>query len=544
MEVLRTALGSAGLRRLLTASAGTYVGIWAFTILFAIYAYDEGGAKAVGIAALVRQLPTGLAAPSICLFADRYPRRSVLVASSAAQAAAIAAVAALVSGGAPYALVLTIAALGTTAGAPFRPAQFALIPQLARTPAQIAAANVAWNAVENFGFLCGSLAAAALVGPIGLDASLALCTLPYVAGALVFVLLPRDARPDVVDVDPASARDELMAGLRTIWAHREMRLLSGVYGSEALIQGTVDVLLVICALDLLGTGDGGVGVLNTAWGAGALVGSWLALSLLGRGRLASGVAWGCVLAGVPLAIVGITAAPVLAVLMLVVLGLGYALLESALATLVQRRASDDVLARVFGVHEALFVLGTAAGGLLAAVLVSALGVASALVVTGLALPLLALGLRKRLGRLEAAVLVPQRPFELLRALRMFAPLPIATVENMAARASMLHTAAGVEIIRQGEDGDSFYVIDEGEVDVLVDGRPVAQGRPGDCMGEIALLRDQPRMATVRTRTDVRLVVLDRQEFLAGVGSHPRSATTAAHMAHERTVEAAATASAQ
>lgn len=535
--LLRTTFESAALRRLLAGSAGGYLGLWAFTVLFAIYAYGEGGAAAVGVAALLRQLPAGLLAPWISVFADRYPRRKVLLVSGAVQTVLMAAVGGLVAIDGPYAAVVALAAVMTVAAAPFRPAQFALIPQLAGTPAQIAAANVVWGAVEYAGFLGGSLAAAGLVASLGLTGALQLCAAPIALGTLVLAGLPMHAGSDDAG-ETIHAWAELSAGIRAVRANAEMRLLTGFRGADALVQGCVDVLLVVCAIELLDTGQSGVGVLSSAWGVGGVVGGWLGLSLLRRGRLASGVGLGSLLAGLPLALITLWAAPVPAIASLVVLGVGFAVLEAALNTLLQRQASDTVLARVFGVNEGIYVLGTALGGLLAAGLVSALGVEGALVATGLALPVLALALRPRLSRLEAGIEVPERAFALLRGVDMFAPLPIATMEILASRSTFEDLPPGQVLIRQGDVGDSFYVVDQGYLDVFVDGRHVDEREPGSCLGEIALLRDLPRMATVQASGRARVLALARQEFLSAVGSHERSSRAADRLAEERRAWAA------
>lgn len=538
MQVLRTALASAELRRLLLAFAATSLGTWAFAVLFALYAYAEAGATAVGLAILVRMLPAGLAAPSLALLADRYSRRSVLLVSASLQAVALMLLAASVALGAPFAVVLGMGALVTIAGAVYKPAQAALLPKLAESPAQIAAGNVAWSMVDYTGFLTGSLLAAALVGLIGPAAGFATCAVPFVVGAVMVMRLPRDDRPELHPEDALPRRAQLAAGLATIRAHPEMRLLMGILGANMLVQGIIDVLLVVTAIELLGIGESGVGWLNSMWAAGGLVGGFVALTLLARGRLASGVAVGCVLAGLPLVGIGLWHEPAAAVALLVVLGIGYALLESSLLTLTQRLASDDVLARVFGVQETLFVVGSATGGLTGAALVAALGLDATLMVTGLALPALAVVLRRRLRELDAGAVVPERAYALFRGLPMFAPLPIAMIENLATHAAFEQHPAGTEIIRQGEQGEHFYVVEEGTLDVLTDGRLIAQCGAGDCVGEIALLRSQPRMATVLTTSPVRLVVLDRGDFLAGVSGHARSTREADRLAGGRLNELA------
>ena len=540
MRVLRTALGSAPLRRLLLGFAASSVGMWAFTILFALYAYAEGGATAVGVAALVRMLPCAFAAPSLAVLADRYSRRAVLLASTACQTAALVLVAAAIALDAAFAIVLVLGGLFTIASAPYRLAQGALIPRLADSPGEIAAANVALSGVDYAGFLVGSLLTGVLATTLGIDVSIAICGLPYLVCIFALTGLPHDERPEPLDsAERTHALAEIAAGVRTIWGHPEMRLVNGIYALDMLVQGMIDVLIVLTAIEMLDLGESGVGWLNSAWGVGGLAGGLVALGLLGRGRLASGVAVGCVLAGLSLTLAGLVREPTAAIAVFIALGVGFALLESALLTLTQRAAPDDVLARVFGVQETLLVLGSALGGVLAAVLVEAAGLSAALVATGLVLPVTALILRASLARLEAGVPVPQMPFARLRGLAMFSPLPVATIETLATRARVEEFPAGTEIVRQGDAGDRFYVIDDGSLTVVADGRQLALREPGECFGEIALLRDQPRMATVRSVTPVRLVVLDRDDFLGGVSAHVRSTHAAERLAAERLEESPA-----
>jgi MFS family permease len=534
MTVLRTALASDGVRRLLLGWLLASTGIWAFTILIALYAYGEGGATAVGVAVLVRMLPSGLAAPSVALLADRHSRRSVLVVSCALRALALGLVSLAVAQDAPFAAVLVLAALFTIAGTAHKPAQAALLPQLATVPAQIAAANAATSGIEYAGFLVGSLLAGVVANLVGLSAGMAVCAIPFLLAGAVLARLPHDPRPaPLPQEEQVGATEEALEGFRVVWSDADMRLLTAMYAANMFVQGVVDVLLVLAAIELLGMGEEGVGWLNSAWGVGGLAGSFMALSLLGRGRLASGLTVGSLLAGLPLSVIGFWHLPGAAILLLVVLGVGYALTEVAMLTLTQRLAADDVLARVFGVQETLFVVMTALGSLLAAGLVAIMSLSATLVVTGLALPVLAVVLWRRLEALEVGHAIPERAYALLRGLAMFAPLPIATIENLAVHSVTNDREPGEEIIRQGDHGDRFYVIDEGTVDIVIDGSPIGQRFAGDCLGEIALLRDTPRTATVIAATPLRLIELTRADFLAGALSHPRSAFAAESLVDER-----------
>jgi CRP-like cAMP-binding protein len=102
---------------------------------------------------------------------------------------------------------------------------------------------------------------------------------------------------------------------------------------------------------------------------------------------------------------------------------------------------------------------------------------------------------------------------------MFAPLSVAAKEFVASSLIPMTVSPGTEIIRQGDGGDRFYVVVDGDAEVTRDGRHVVDRGPGDYFGEIALLRNVPRTATVTARTPMELYGLDRDDFLAAVTGH-------------------------
>jgi len=463
---------------------------------------------------------------------DRHSRRAILVWTSVLRTASLAAAAAAAAAGAPLSVVLVFATVFTIVNTAHRPAQGALMPQLARTPTELAAANVCWTAIDYAGFLLGSVLAGVLAGLVELDVSFAVCAAAFALTTLVVAGLPADRRPPPLEEEP-SGLAELAEGLRTVREHPEIRLLVGLYAVDSLIQGIFDVLVVIAAIELLGLGESGAGWLNAAWGVGGVLGGVAALALLGRGRLASGVTVGMVVAGLSLAAVGAWPEPAAAIPLMVVAGVGFALLDTALLTLTQRLAADDVLGRVFGVEETIEVVTMALGSVVAAVLVGLLGVDGAIVAAAAVLPLVALLTARRLASSEAGTQVPERTFGLVRGLPLFAPLPIAVQENIALRLSERSYGPGEPIVSQGESGDSFFVIADGEVEVQVDGAFRRNQHAGDFFGEIALLRDVPRTATVSAVGAVTVLVIDREEFLTGVGGHPRSSDAAESVVGDR-----------
>jgi MFS family permease len=532
---LRDALGTRSLRRLQAAWAASSLGGWTFFIALAVYAYDVGGATAVGVAAVVRMAPAALAAPAMSMLGDRYSRRNVLLVLALARAAVLAGAAAVVWEDGPAALVFALAALFTAIGTGHKPAQAALLPSLADNPRQLAAGNALWSAVDSVGFLAGAALGGVFIAVGGAELALSVTALAFVAAAVALLGIPADHREgEPAPPLPGGRRAaEIAEGFRAVGADKRLRLVVGVLGVSTLVEGAIDVLVVLIALELLDLGNAGVGWLNSAWGVGGVLGGAGAAMLVTRGRNATALVVAGLAIGVPLIVLTAVPEAAVAALGLVVLGVGYAVMEVAGLTLVQRLASDSVLARAFGVVEGTYWLTTGIGSLLAPVLVLALDLRGALLVVGVTLPALMLIRWRALVRLEASAPVPEDEYRLLRGLPMFAPLPVARLEELAMRVTHVHRPAGETIIREGEPGDRFYVIAEGEVDVTEGGRFRRTEPAGDCFGEIALLREVPRTATVVARTDVNLLALEREEFLAAITGDRRALAAGQHLVEAR-----------
>ena len=444
-----------------------------------------------------------------------------MVASDVLRALAMAAAAAAILGGAPAGVIYALAGFVSVVSTAFRPAQAALLPSLARTPEELTASNVASTTIESVGSFAGPALGGLLLAATSAGVVFAATAATFVWSALLVL--------GVASEPPAGARGrgpgiraEALAGFRTIAVEARLRLVVALYGAQTLVAGALNVLIVVAALDLLDLGKSGPGFLNSAVGVGGLAGAVVALALVGRRRLATDFGLGLFLWGVPIALIGVWPHEAPALVLLAVLGVGNTLVDVAALTLLQRAAPDEVLARVFGVIESLLVGAVGLGAILAPLLVSLFGIRGALIATGALLPVLTVLSWRRLVRIDSEVTVPVRELGLLRGLPMFAPLSGATLEHLAGSLRGLRVRAGEEIVREGEPGDHFYVIASGEVDVRVGGRPATELGPGDYFGEIALLREVPRTATVVASTDVELFTLDRDEFVAAVTGHPES----------------------
>jgi MFS family permease len=516
-RAFRDVFANPGLRRLQLAFVGSMFGTWAYGIAVIVYAYEQDGATAVGILGMARWIAAAAASPFLAILGDRYDRRWVMVAADLSRAALIGLAAVAAFADAPSLLVYVLAVLVSVAATAFRPAEAALVPRLARTPEELTAANVTASTIESVGSFGGPAIGGLLLAVQGPPTVFVVTAATLLWSAVLIARIPRvvDEAP-VEDTEAAAIADELLAGVRTIEHDRRLRLIVGLFSMQTLVDGVLSVLIVVLALELLGTGQAGVGFLNAAIGVGGLVGALAAATLVGRRRLAADFGVGILLWGVPLALIAVWPNEAVALVLLGLVGVGNTLVDVSGMTLLQRSAPEDVLARVFGVLESLLLLTTALGALVAPFLLDWLGTRGALIATGALLPILVVPAWPRLSAIDRAGAVPEDRIDAVRANPIFAPLPPPALEQLASALDEVSYYPGVEVIRQGEPGDRFFLVIEGTLDVSVDGKAVGTLGPGDSFGEIALLRDVPRTATVKAQTPLRLYALDRDAFISAV----------------------------
>jgi len=513
-QAFRDVFRNQALRRIELAWAASILGTWAYGIAVVVYAYEQGGATAVGVVGLARWLAAAIASPFAALLGDRYDRRWVMAGSDLARAVLIGGAALAAFAAAPPIAIYVLAGLVSVAATAFRPAEAALVPSLARTPEELTAANVAASTIESVGIFGGPAIGGLLLAAAGPGVVFLVTGAAMLWSAVLIAGIHPSAEPKV-EREAVSVLDELLAGFRTIARERRMRLLVGLFSAQTFVDGMLSVLIVVIALKLLDTGQAGVGFLNSAVGA-----------LVGRRRQAADFGLGIFIWGVPIALVAIWPNQVFVLVLLGVVGIGNTIVDVSGMTLLQRSAPDDVLARVFGVLESVLLLTVALGAIAAPLLLNWLGTRGALIVAGSLLPLVVIPAWPQLNAIDRAAEVPVERLELLRANPIFAPLPGPTLEQLAGALEEVRAPAGEEIVRQGEPGDRFYLIKEGTLDVYIDGNLVQSLDHGDSFGEIALLRDVPRTATVTARTEAALYALDRRHFLAAVSGFGPSLSAA------------------
>jgi len=507
---------------------------WAHFVALGVYAYEQGGASAVGLAGLVRLLPAAGVAPFAASFGDRYRRERLLLAMSLLGSAALAGSAVAAFAG-ERVLVFAFAALVGLSSTLIRPALQALLPSLARTPEELIASNGATSTIESIGTLVGPLVAGVLV-------AVASTGVVFVAGsAALLVAAGLLARVTVegritlkASADEASPRRMAIAGFRGVKNHPNARLVVALVTAQAFVRGCLNVLIVVAVFRVLHGSAADVGYLTAAIGVGGLFGAIGAMTLGGR-RLAVPFGLALVFWGLPIALMAPRPYFAAAVVLLAIVGAANSVEDVAVFTLLQRIVPDALLTRVLGLLWGLAMGAVAVGSIAAPVVVAAVGPRVALIVVGSILPLLTIAAYRRLVEIDKTV-VPAPELELLEEVPMFSPLSIAAKERMAASLVRVSVPSGELVIRAGDAGDRFYIVDDGEFDIDAGGFHSIAHR-GDYFGEIALLRDVPRTASVAAAVDSHLFALQRDDFLAAVTGHSVAHATGQEVAEARLARA-------
>lgn len=525
LRAMREVIQNPDLRRLQLASAGSVLGNWGYVVALGVYAYAEGGPAAIGLVTVIRLVPSALAAPFVSMLGDRFRRDRVMVMTDLGRAALMTAAAAVIAAEGPAALVYAIVGFSSLVGTGFRPAQAALLPSLARNPDELTAANVAASSVDGIGIFLGPALGGLLLAATSSEVVFLANALTFVWSAAMVWRIRGGAQAAARPRKP-SLLAEATAGFTTLAGERRARVLVSLYTAQTLIAGMLNMLLVVTALELLETGVSGVGFLTSALGAGSLVGGVVAVGLIGHQRLAMAFAVGLGLFSAPLAIVALWPDKYAAPAFIALIGVANTIVDVSAVTLMQRAVPDEVLSRVFGVMQSLLLGAMALGAVIGPALVEGFGIRAALAIAGAFLPLTAVLFARALARVDREAPGRAPEAELLARLPIFGPLPAPELERLASTLVRLERPAGETIFRRGDPGDRFYVVERGEVLVTPGDRPPRTLGPGEGFGEIALLRDVPRTADVAAQTNVTLLALERDDFIAVVTGHPSSAEAA------------------
>jgi MFS family permease len=548
---LATVFRNPGLRRVNLAFAGSAIGDWAYATAIAVWAYGIGGVSAVGIFGTVRLALMAIASPVTATLADRYSRKAIMVGCDLTRGSLILVNAVLIWKEAPPVLVFALASITAIASTPFRPAVAALLPSLVESPEELTASNGTTSTIESLAIFVGPALGGLLLTVASVPVVALFDVLTFVWSALLVsrivvhhgdaVTVPDtgagsptagDSASDAVTEEKESFFQEVTAGFRSIFANRDLTMISMVYCAQTVVAGASAVFSIEIAVQMTDFGANGVGYLDSAFGVGAILGGFLAIGRATAHRLATDFGIGVVFWALPLLLAAAWPQAAPAFVAMAIIGFANPIVDVNASTLLQRLTPDAVLGRVFGALDTGLIAAMALGSVLMPILIHVTGLRWSLVILGLGVAASVLPAFPRLRRLDQLLGEPDG-LPLLRAIPMFSPLEPKKLEALAQQLGRRDVAAGEAVIREGEDGDRFYVVESGRTTATHGGQVLSSQGPGDPFGEIALLRDVPRTATVTADEPSVLLFLERDAFLAAVRGDDEVSTRADDLVSRR-----------
>jgi MFS family permease len=500
-----------------------------------VYAYRAGGTGLVGILGLAKALPGAILVPLVTSGSDRVRRERLLVATVVPRALMIGAAAAAMIGGGQAVLVVLLVALEGGLASAFRQVQAALLPWLARTPDELTSANAAASVMQSAAMVAGPAIAAGLLVVSTAQAAM-LAAFVLIAVAAILLVGVRPAAPPVQERAASllhQFRLDMVAGFKAGVRKRDAAALVVPAAAQTFGRGVLNVLTVVIALNLFRLGSAGVGWLAAVLGAGGLLAGPLAVMLVRGKRVARSFAAGVAAWGVPMILLAFAHAPYWPYLMFGMIGVANVFDDVGVYSSLQQVIPPRLMGRALGVRRGVLLLSMGLGSAVTPLLIHAWGARGTLVATGALLVVVAAVFLPRLRAIDGRISAPGPGLALLRQVSFFHPLPFAIVEHLGSELQSATYEPGDVIIQEGEPGERFYMIAEGQTRAVKDGKQLREMSTGDSFGEIALLRRIPRTATVTAVSRVEARFLAREEFLAAVTGNPESVESAEEVVSSR-----------
>jgi hypothetical protein len=563
---VRTVFGNRNLRRIMLAFGGSLIGDWAYATAISVWAYSVGGAKVLAVWAVARFILMAVCTPFAATLVDRHSRKGIMIGVDLARCVLLLVVAATMATVPPL-VVFVLAGLASVLGTPFRPAQRAMMPSLVSRPEELTAVNGTSSTLESLAFFAGPALAAGLLAATSVEVVLVFDAATFLwSAALVYGVRPvlaaqptrtpaEEVRVDTggsegpppgatagaaLEPEPAGATTaatqttatqrwaflrETGEGFAYIWRNRDLRVLIGLTCAQTLIAGASAVFVVSMAFDLIDLGPPGVGFLDSMLGVGALVGGFVALSRASRQQLGLDFCVGVVLWSLPLVLVLVWPTVAVAVLVMLLLGLANPLVDVNLDTLLQRLTPDHLLGRVFGTLDSAYIASMAVGAGVMPLLIVLVGLQWGMALLGVFVTVMVVPAVPRMRRLDLTLRAPEG-LPLVESVPMFAPLDRTALEGLARQLTRVEVPAGALVFDEGDEGDQFFIIESGAVEIWHHGVLLRTEYAGDYFGEIALLRQVPRTAQVRAVEPTVLRGLGRRAFLDAVLGNVEAVTAA------------------
>jgi len=530
----RDALSNANIARAEASIAAGVVGHVAWLSTMLVVTFDRLGPIGPGWFIIIRQIAGATSAPVYAALAGRFRRERVLAGAIVARGVAVALVIPLLELHAANALLFLVLTIeGFTQSAP-KALHDALLPWLAESPAQLVAANALTSLLETAGVTVGAGVAAVALGLSGPSAALATIVVLCAFGAWpLFTIGGIETR---VGNDSSRVVNELAGGFGVLRRSPNARVVVAVLAVTASLTGIAQSIVASIASDLLHIGADGTPVLIGAVGVGGLLGGIASLSV-GRRSMSLPLIIGLLSCALVFFALTVTSAEALAIPLLCVFGIGITYQLVCGRTLLQRSVSGRSLDLLVGINALIVVSITGVAGLCGAEINAAMGVRATLrLAGGLALLGAAYALW-RLTRVERLSPVQREELDAIKSVEAFRPLTVAATNQLASALIVQQSAEGDVVVRQGNPAEDMFLIGSGVFEAAVDGQHVRTLHQGDHFGEIGLLFNAPRTATVRCVQAGALWRLRREDFLSAITGNSTAKDVIGAIADQRLAHA-------
>jgi MFS family permease len=510
--------GNRNLQLLFGGQVVSSFGDWLYVLALGILAYEiTGSATVVAVLTFARLLPYAVLLPFSGMLADRGNRKVLMISADLGRGACMFG---LLFAGSEETLWIAypLVFLATMFSSLFQPAMSSVLPAIVGDEEKLVEANSIWSQMDSVSFVLGPALGGvlALLGAPELAFVINGATFLVSAATLLFVHIPPRETPETAEGDEEEGwLSETLAGFRFLFRENEgvLAALTVALVGLSFTGGGIWTLILVLSDEAFGLGTEGSGFLNSAYGVGGVVGGFAAGYLASKVRLGPAVIWSIGAGSAVFICLGISPAGVLPFVIMFVVGILDIMVDVNGTTIIQTGTPEKLLGRVFGAFDGVLILAMLAGALIVGPLIDLLGPRTTTVVS----MLVALGIfllcLPRLRKLDRVLGV--RMF--IRKVPVLSGLSHAVLEDLASRMTLEKVPDGTAVVSQGEVGNRLYIVKDGEAEVVARGddeqeKALATLSKNDYFGEIALLKDVPRTATVRAKGALELYSLDREDF--------------------------------
>ena len=508
--------GNRNLQLLFGGQVVSSFGDWLYVLALGILAYEiTGSATVVAVLTFFRLLPYAVLLPFSGILADRGNRKLLMILADLGRGACMFGLL-LVGSEETLWIAYPLVFVSTVFSSLFQPAMSSVLPAIVGDEDKLIEANSIWAQMDSVSFVLGPALGGvlALLGAPELAFAINGATFLASAATLLFIRVPPREAPETPEEEEGWL-SETFAGFRFLFKENEgvLAALTVAFVGLTFTGGGIWTLILVLSDEAFGLGTEGSGFLNSAYGAGGILGGLAAGYLASRIRLGPAVIWSTAATSVMFLFLGISPAGLLPFVILFVVGMLDIMVDVNGMTIIQTGTPEGLLGRVFGAFDGVLILAMLAGALIVGPLIEVLGARTTTVVFAVAALLIFLGCLPRLRKLDSVL--GARMF--VRKVPVLSGLSHAVLEDLASRITLQKVPDGTAVVVQGDVGDRLYIVKEGEAKVVARGEDgeetgLAELSKGDYFGEIALLKDVPRTATVRAKGPLELYALEREDF--------------------------------